>query len=61
MNKHKDLKGLDAHIILRFLTNDVPVQAERCEKLFVKVQEATVSVFLADITLACHLDPGKIL
>ena len=52
MNKPKLIKGLDANIILRFLTNDVPAQAERCEKLFVKVQEATVSIFLADITLA---------
>ena len=52
MNKRKDLKGLNANIILRFLTNDVPAQAERCEKLFEKVQAGAVAVFLADITLA---------
>ena len=52
MSKAKKLKGLDANIILRFLTNDIPAQAERCEKLFEKLQDGTVSVFLADITLA---------
>ena len=52
MSKAKELKGLDANIILRFLTNDVPTQAERCEKLLEEVQKGAIAVFLADITLA---------
>ncbi len=52
MSKPKEIKGLDANILLRFLTNDVPEQAERCEKLLEEVQDGNVLVFLADITLA---------
>ena len=52
MTKSKEIKGLDANILLRFLTNDVPEQAQRCEKLLLEVQTGAVLVFLADITLA---------
>ena len=34
------------------MTNDVPTQAERCEKLLEEVQKGAIAVFLADITLA---------
>ena len=52
MIKSKEIKGLDANILLRFLTNDVPEQALRCEKLLDEIQEGNSLVFLADITLA---------
>jgi len=52
VNKPKEIKGLDANILLRFLTNDVPEQAERCEKLLEEVQAGNILVYLADITLA---------
>lgn len=50
--KSKEIKGLDANILLRFLTNDIPDQALRCEKLLDEIQEGNALVFLADITLA---------
>jgi len=52
MSELKEIKGLDANILLRFLTNDIPEQAQRCEKLLYEVQEGNLLVFLADITLA---------
>lgn len=52
MSELGKIKGLDANILLRFLTNDLPEQAERCEKLLDKVQEGRELVFLAEITLA---------
>ncbi len=52
MKKLKEIKGLDANILLRFLTNDVPEQAERCEKLLEEIQDGNILVFLSDITLA---------
>ena len=52
MKKSKEIRGIDANILLRFLTNDVPAQAQRCETLLIEVQKGNCLVFLADITLA---------
>jgi len=52
LSELKKIKGIDANILLRFLTNDLPEQAERCEKLLDEVQDGKVLVFLPDITLA---------
>jgi len=46
------MKGIDANIILRYLTNDVPDQAEKVEKLLLQVETEKVTVYLSDIILA---------
>lgn len=46
------MRTIDANIILRYLTNDVPDQAMRAEKLLKRIDEGTENVFLPDITLA---------
>ncbi|MDT3698243.1 MAG: PIN domain-containing protein [Thermincola sp.] len=46
------MRTIDANIILRYLTNDVPDQAMRAEKLLKRIDEGTENVFLPDIILA---------
>jgi predicted nucleic-acid-binding protein len=46
------VRTIDANIILRYLTNDVPDQAMRAEKLLKRIDEGTENVFLPDIILA---------
>lgn len=48
----KEVPVLDANILLRFLTNDVPEQAARCTELLVRVETGTEKVLLPDIVLA---------
>ena len=46
------MRTIDANIILRYLTNDVPDQAKQAEKLLKRVEEGSEDVFLPDIILA---------
>jgi len=46
------VKTIDANIILRYLTNDVPEQAKKTELLLKKVEAGNETVFLPDIILA---------
>ncbi|MCL6479110.1 MAG: PIN domain-containing protein [Peptococcaceae bacterium] len=43
---------IDANIILRFLTNDIPEQASRCTELLKRLEAGTEQVFLPDLILA---------
>ena len=46
------MKIIDANIILRYLTNDVPDKAKQAEELLKKVEAGAEEVFLPDIILA---------
>ncbi|MEW6572382.1 MAG: PIN domain-containing protein [Bacillota bacterium] len=48
----KKARALDANIILRFLTNDIPEQANRCAELLKRVEAGTEAVWLPDLVLA---------
>lgn len=46
------MKTIDANVILRFLTNDLPDQADRAGDLLKKVEDKREKVYLPDIILA---------
>lgn len=46
------MRTIDANVILRYLTNDVPDQAKQAEDLLKRVEEGNENVFLPDIILA---------
>ena len=46
------MRTIDANVILRYLTNDVPDQAKQAEELLKRVEAGTEEVFLPDIILA---------
>jgi predicted nucleic acid-binding protein len=46
------MKTIDANIILRFLTNDLPDQANRAASLLQRLEEHRETVFLPDLILA---------
>ncbi len=46
------MRTIDANVILRYLTNDVPDQAKHAGELLKKVEEGNENVFLPDIFLA---------
>ena len=46
------MKTIDANIILRFLTNDLPEQANRAASLLHKLEQHHETVFLPDLILA---------
>ncbi|MGB9879182.1 MAG: type II toxin-antitoxin system VapC family toxin, partial [Anaerolineae bacterium] len=46
------LPVLDANILLRFLTNDVPELADRCTELLRRLEAGTEQAFLPDLVLA---------
>lgn len=46
------MRIIDANVILRYLTNDVPNQTRRAEELLKKVEMGSEDVFLPDIILA---------
>ena len=46
------MRALDANVILRFLTDDVPEQASRCSELLKRVEAGTEEVWLPDLVLA---------
>jgi len=48
----QDAPALDANVILRFLTNDVPEQARACAVLLEKVERGEQRVWLPDLVLA---------
>lgn len=48
----KTLKIIDANVLLRFLVNDIPEQADRCAELLKRVEAGTEQVLLPDIVLA---------
>ncbi|MCX6090106.1 MAG: PIN domain-containing protein [Candidatus Atribacteria bacterium] len=48
----KKIRVLDANIILRFLTNDIPEQSDRCTELLKFVEAGTEEVWLPDLVLA---------
>lgn len=43
---------VDASILLRFLTNDEPVQAAACETFLLRVESGQEKVFLSDFVIA---------
>ncbi len=48
----RNIRVIDANIILRFLTNDEPVMAKRCQDLLKKAEANLEAVFLPDIILS---------
>lgn len=46
------MRTIDANVILRYLTNDIPDQAKQAEELLKRVEEGNEDVFLPDIILA---------
>lgn len=46
------MRAIDANVILRYLTNDVPSKAKQAEELLKRVEEGSEEVFLPDIILA---------
>lgn len=46
------MKTIDANVILRFLTNDLPDQANRAGSLLKRVEDKLEKVYLLDIILA---------
>jgi len=46
------VRSIDANVILRYLTNDVPEQAKQAEELLNRVEVGNEDVFLPDIILA---------
>ncbi|MFZ5633035.1 MAG: PIN domain-containing protein [Bacillota bacterium] len=43
---------IDANILLRFFTNDIPEQASHCTELLKRLEAGTEQVFLPDLILA---------
>ena len=48
----KEIPIIDANIILRFLTNDIPKQADRCTGLLKRIESGLEEVWLPDLVLA---------
>ncbi len=48
----KQLRVIDANIVLRFLTNDIPDKAAACEALLERVEAGQEEVFLPDLAIA---------
>jgi predicted nucleic-acid-binding protein len=46
------VRTIDANVILRYLTNDIPKQAKQAEELLKRVEKGNEDVFLPDIILA---------
>lgn len=44
--------AIDANILLRFLVNDIPEQADACAALFKRVEAGSEQVILPDLVLA---------
>lgn len=53
MNEHQKIQGIiDANILLRFLLNDIPEQADRCAELLKRIEAGTEKVLMPDLVLA---------
>ena len=48
----KEIPIIDANIILRFLTNDIPKQADRCTGLLKRIESGSEEVWIPDLVLA---------
>ena len=48
----KELRVIDANILLRFLTNDIPEQANLCTQLLKRIEAGIEQVLLPDLVLA---------
>jgi predicted nucleic acid-binding protein len=48
----KEIPIIDANFILRFLTNDIPKQADRCTGLLKRIESGSEEVWLPDLVLA---------
>ncbi len=48
----KKPRVVDANIILRFLTNDIPDKAAACEALLLRVEAGKEEVYLPDLAIA---------
>jgi predicted nucleic acid-binding protein len=48
----KEILIIDANIVLRFLTNDIPKQADRCTELLQRIESGSKEVWLPDLILA---------
>jgi len=46
------VRTVDANILLRYLTNDVPEQVKHVEELLKRVEKGTEDIYLPDIILA---------
>ncbi len=46
------MRTIDANVILRYLTNDIPEQAKQSGELLKRVEKGNEDVFLPDIILA---------
>jgi predicted nucleic acid-binding protein len=47
----KEIPIIDANIVLRFLTNDIPKQADRCTGLLQRIESGSKEVWLPDLIL----------
>jgi predicted nucleic acid-binding protein len=45
-------RAIDANVILRFLLDDPPEQAERCQALFARLQAGEEEVYLPEVALS---------
>lgn len=48
----KSIRVLDANVVLRFLTNDIPEKADRCAELLKRVETGDEEVWLPELVLA---------
>jgi len=48
----KETPIIDANIVLRFLTNDIPKQADRCTGLLKRIESGLEEAWLPDLVLA---------
>ena len=48
----KEIPIIDANIVLRFLTNDIPKQADHCTKLLKRIESGLEEAWLPDLVLA---------
>ena len=46
------MRFVDTNIFLRFLTNDDPVKADACEKLFMRAIDGKVDLFTTELVIA---------
>lgn len=45
-------RAIDANVILRFLLDDPPEQAERCQALFARLQAGEEDVYLPEVSIS---------
>ena len=48
----KEIPIIDANIVLRFLTNDIPKQADRCTGLLKRIESGLEEAWLPDLVFA---------